>query len=54
MLIHIHNKQHRKIIESNIILNYHNIKQTKRPVFSNLTLYKVTLVLNSHNITYLN
>ena len=52
MIIRIHNNQHRKIVESNIISNYNMIKQ--RPYTINLSLSFVELVLNRYNIHYIN
>ena len=47
MLVNMHSKQHRKIVESNIISNYNQIKQ--KPGLINLSPYLVKLVLNSYN-----
>ena len=52
MLINIHNKRRRKIVEFSIISNYDSIKQLLG--FSNLSFYLIKLVLNSYNIPCLN
>ena len=57
MLINIHKKQHKKIVDSSIISNYNTVKQ--RPIFlcffflSNLS-YLVQLMLKSYEVQYLN
>ena len=51
MLVSIHNKQHRKLVDSNFISNHITIKE-KTTLF-NSSSYLVKLVLNSYNILYL-
>ena len=48
MLVNIHNKQHRKVVESFIILI--KIISNKDPGFFNLSSYLVKLIQNSYNI----
>ena len=51
ILVNLHNKKHRKSVDSSIISNYNSMKQ--RPGFSNLSSHLFKLVLKNYKIPYL-